>query len=63
VRPPDLREALGRHEAAADDALRGLVDLLPPDALDDALPLLEALRLRAFACGVLSADLGRLSTH
>lgn len=63
MRPPDLRAALNRNTAAGDEALRGLLDLLPPDSVGEALPLLEALRLRSFACGVLLSDLARLSTH
>lgn len=59
----DLRGWLEAHRQAADSALSLSVDLAAAGDVEGLLRALDDLRLRSFACGVLSADLARLSSH
>ena len=59
----DLAQWLDAHRQAADAALASSVALAASGDLDGLLLALEELRLRSYACGALSVDLARLSSH
>lgn len=59
----DLRQWLQSNQQAADAALAASVDLAAAGDIEGLLSVLDELRLRSYACGVLAADLARLSAH